>query len=70
MLNRIILACLVAVVAYLICVFVGGVLLVSLGVPIVVAVGKFLDQYAGVIAAVAGLWYFFSGGSFSLPGKA
>lgn len=69
MLNRIILACLVAVIVYLICVFVGGVLLVSLGVPIVVAVGKFLDQYAGVIAAVAGLWYFFSGGSLTLPGR-
>lgn len=62
MLNRIILACLVAVIAYLVCVFVGGVILVSLAVPIVVATGKFLDQYAGVIAALAGLWYFFSGG--------
>ncbi len=61
MLNRIILACLVAVIVFLACVFVGGVLLVSLGVPIVVAVGKFLEQYAGVISAVAGLWYFFSG---------
>ena len=70
MLNRIILACLVAVIVYLVCVFVGGVILVSLGVPIVVQVGDFLKQYAGVIAAVAGLWYFFSGGSFSLPGRA
>lgn len=61
MLNRIILACLVAFVAYLICLFVGGVLLVSLGVPVVVATGHFLAQWAGAIATVAGLYSFFSG---------
>lgn len=66
MLSRIIVAVLVAVIAYLVCVFVGGVLLVSLQVPIAVAVGKFLEQYAGVISVVAGLWHFFAGG-FTLP---
>ncbi len=67
MISRIILACLVAFVVFLICTFVGGVLLVSLGVPVIVATGRFLDQWAGAIATVAGLWYFFSGGGFSWP---
>lgn len=67
MLSRIVLACCVAVVAFLICVFVGGVLLVSLGVPVVVKVGEFLKQYAAVIATLAGLWFFFAGGHFSNP---
>ena len=66
MLTKVVLACIVAVIAYLVCVFVGGVLLVSLQVPVVVAVGHFLDTYAGVIAILAGLWYFFAGG-FSFP---
>ena len=64
MINRIVLACIVAVVIYLVCIFVGGVILTSLGVPIVVAVGAFLAQYAGIIAALAGLWHFFSGGAW------
>lgn len=67
MLSRIILAVVAAVVAYLVCVFVGGVLLVSLAVPIAVAIGKFLEQYASVIAVLVFLWYFFGGGSFSWP---
>jgi hypothetical protein len=62
MLSRIILAVVVAVVAYLICLFVGGVLLVSLGVPIAVAVGRFLVQWATVISVLAALWFFFAGG--------
>lgn len=67
MINRIVLACVVAVVVYLVCVFVGGVVLTSLAVPIVVQVGRFLEQYAGVIAALAGLWHFFSGGGLPFP---
>jgi putative Mn2+ efflux pump MntP len=65
MLNRIILAVLAGVIAFLVCIFVGGVVLVALGVPIAVAVGKFLEQYATVISAVVALWYYFSGGSIS-----
>jgi len=65
MLTRIILAVIVAVVVYLVCIFVGGVILTSLGVPIAVKVGEFLNQWAGAISVLAGLWYFFSGGSFS-----
>lgn len=66
MLRRIILAVLIAVAAYLICIFVGGVLLTSLEAPIAVAVGQFLEKYASVISILVGLWYFFAGG-FSLP---
>lgn len=65
MLTKIVLATVAAVVAYLICVFVGGVLFVSLGVPIAVAIGQFLEQYASVIAVLVWLWHFFSGGTFS-----
>ncbi len=67
MLTRIILAVIVAVCAYLVCVFVGGVLLVGLGIPIAVAIGRFLEQYASVISVLVGLWYFFSGGGLSWP---
>jgi hypothetical protein len=63
MLSRVVLAVVAAVIAYLICVFVGGVLLVQLQIPIAVAVGRFLEQYAPVISVLAGLWYFFSGGT-------
>ena len=62
MLVSILIAILVAVIVYLVCKFVGGVILKSLGVPIAVQSGAFLEAYAGVIAAVAGLWYFFKGG--------
>lgn len=63
MLVRIVLAVLVAVITYLVCIFVGGVLLVSLKVPIAVATGQFLDTWASVISILAGLWYFFAGGT-------
>ena len=70
MLARLVMAVVAAVIVYLICVFVGGVLLVQLKVGIAVAVGKFLDNYAGVFAVLAFLWYFFAGGfNFSWPGR-
>jgi hypothetical protein len=61
MLARICLALVAAVVAYLLCLFVGGVVLESLGVPIAVKTGEFLASNAGIIAALVALWYFFSG---------
>jgi hypothetical protein len=66
MLARIVLALVAAVIAYLLCIFVGGVLLVSLGVPIAVKTGEFLAGNAGIIAALVALWYFFAGGSLKL----
>ena len=67
MLARIIICVVYAVIAFLLCVFVGGVLLASLQVPIAVAIGKFLEQWASVIAVLVFLWYFFAGGSLGWP---
>lgn len=67
MLSRIILAAIAGVVAFLICVFVGG-LLASMGVPIAAFVGGFLVQWATVISVLVALYYFFSGGfNFTRP---
>jgi len=62
MLRNIIVATIVAVVAYLICVFVGG-LFVAMNVPIAETVGEFLVRFATVIAVLAGLWRFFGAGN-------
>lgn len=71
MLSRIILAVLVAVIVYIACLFVGGVLFVQLlaKIPAAVAVGHFLVDWAVVISVIAGLWQFFAGG-FSFPKRA
>lgn len=60
MLRRVILAAVVAVVAYLVCIFVGG-LLVALDVPVVAALGSFLKSFASVISVLVFLWYAFVG---------
>ena len=67
MLNRLVLAVVIAIVVGLVCLLV-GMLLASLGVPPAEAVGGFLTEYAWVIGVLAGLWHFFSGGSFSFGG--
>ena len=69
MLNRVILAAVAAAIAFLVCVFAGG-LLATTGIPILAFVGSFLAQWATVISILVFLWHFFSGGSFTLPGKA
>lgn len=63
MLNRVVLAVVVAVVVGLVCLFVGT-LLVTFKVPPAVAVGGFLAAYAWVLGGLAGLWHFFGGGGF------
>ncbi len=68
MLARIILAVVVAVAVGLACILLGGIL-VSLEVPIAVTIGAWLRDYGTVLGVLAGLWYFFAGGSFpGLPG--
>ena len=62
MLTRIILACIAGVVAFLICVFVGG-LLATMAIPIAAFIGGFLVQWATVISILVALAYFFGGGS-------
>jgi hypothetical protein len=61
MISRIVLAVIVGVVVFLVCVLVGG-LLATLAVPFAVTVGNFLKNYAGILGLLAALWYFFAGG--------
>lgn len=68
MIARIVLAIVVGVIVYLACILVGP-LLADLKVSFAVTVGGFLVAYAPVIALLAALWHFFSGGGFSLPGR-
>lgn len=63
MLRNIVLAVVVAVAVTLACILLGSIL-VALGVSVAVAVGGFLKEWAGVIGVLAGLWYFFAGGTF------
>lgn len=65
MISRVVLAVVVGVVVFLVCILVGG-LLATLKVDFAVTVGNFLKNYAGVIGLLAALWHFFAGG-FSLP---
>lgn len=61
MLAKIIMSAVAGVVAFLICIFVGG-LLATTGVPIAAFIGGFLNQWATVISILVALAYFFGGG--------
>ena len=63
MLQRLILAVVVAVVVGLGCLLL-GLILATLKVPIAVTVGDFLALWGWVLGVLAGLWYFFSNGQF------
>jgi hypothetical protein len=63
MIARLVLAVVVAVVVGLVCLLLGGIL-GSLGVPIAETVGSFLARWGWVLGILAGLWFFFGGGSF------
>lgn len=65
MIQRLVLAVIVAVAMTLGCYLLGAIL-ASLGVSIAVTIGAFLTRWAVVIGVLAGLWQFFAGG-FSLP---
>lgn len=65
MISRVVLALIVAIVVGLLCILLGGIL-VTLQVPIAVTVGGFLQQWGWVLGVLAGLWYFFRGGTISL----
>lgn len=56
--SKIIAGVIAAIVVYLICVFVGG-LLVTISVPVVAAVGAFLTTFAGLLSLVAFLYVAF-----------
>ena len=59
-LSKVILAVVVAVIAWLVCVFIGG-LLATTGVPIAVFVGSFLVQWATLISILVFVYYLFGG---------
>jgi uncharacterized membrane protein YvlD (DUF360 family) len=67
MISRLVLAVVVAVVVGLVCILLGTIL-VTLKVPIAVTIGDFLAAWGWVIGVLAGLWFFFTGGT--LPGRA
>lgn len=57
MLKRIILAVVFAIVAYLLCTFVGAQLATVKSVDIAVSVGNFLNTYANLIALLVFLYF-------------
>ena len=68
MIQRIVLACVIAVALGIVLVGLLGPLLTGLNVPIAANVGKFFVSYGWVIATLAGLWFFFASGTFRRSG--
>lgn len=64
--GRVILAIVVGAIAWLLCMFIGG-LLATLAIPPIVFVGHFLKDWGYVIGVLVGLWFFFAGGGFTWP---
>jgi hypothetical protein len=68
MIESIVLAIIVAVVIALILLLVGKLLAsMASGVPALVALGGFLEQYCWVIGLLAGVLYWIGGDAFALP---
>jgi hypothetical protein len=65
MLMRIVAAIAVGIGTSLICLLI-GLVLVALNVPIVEAIGSFLRQYAWLIGAVTGLFWFATGRTWTV----
>jgi len=68
MLARLVQAIVVAVFVTLICVLIGSIL-GSLSVAIAVTIGDFLKGYSAILGVLAGLWFYFGGGSFNWPNR-
>lgn len=64
MISLIVISLLIAVIVGLLVTLLGRVLK-TLAVPIAVTVGAFFDQYGWTIGVIAGLWYFFTSGTWS-----
>ena len=69
MISRLVLALVVAIVTGLVCILLGSIL-ASLGVPIATTIGDFLTRWGWVIGILAGLWFFFTGGTLNFRGPA
>lgn len=63
MIARLALAVVVAVVVGLVCLLLGA-LLADIKIPFVATIGDFLRSWGWVLGLLAGIWYFFGGGSF------
>jgi hypothetical protein len=66
MLVRLVLAAVAGAIAWLICVFIGGLLALT-GIPIAAYIGEFMVRWAIVISILVAIWYFFAGGGLALP---
>jgi hypothetical protein len=64
MITRAVLAVIVAITVGLVCMYLLGPILVSLGAPIAVIVGDFFVRFGWTLGILAGLWYFFSGSAW------
>lgn len=64
LLGRLVLAVVVGVVVYLLCLLFGP-LVADLKASFAVTVGNWLVTYAGVLGLLAALWMFFSGGGLA-----
>jgi len=64
--GRLVVACVVAVVVYILLAWLIGPLLLLVGIPFVTLIGEFIIKAALVIAICVLLYYFFAGG-FTLP---
>lgn len=60
MIQKLVLAVVVAVVVTLACELLGGILK-TLTVQIAITIGDWLTKYGGVLGVLAGLWYYFAG---------
>ena len=61
--RRLVLAIVIAIAVGIGLMFIGTIV-VTLKAPIAVSVGGFLEAWGWTIGVLAGLWYFFAGGSF------
>lgn len=61
MIGRVVLAIVVGIVVWLVCEFVGGLLVSIVGPSWVTATGDFLRGFGSLLGLLAALWYFFAG---------
>jgi hypothetical protein len=66
LIGRLVLAVVVGIVVYLVCLLVGP-LLAGLHATFAVTIGDWLTTYAAVFGLLAALWYFFAGSGLNLP---
>lgn len=66
MIGRLVLAVVVGVVVYLLCLLFGP-LVADLKASFAVTIGHWMVAYAAILGLLAALWYFFAGGGFSFP---